>query len=1003
MKDRQKEDDLYLARLIEDPDKHFTQDNIDGITQSSFKLVQASDEDELLEEEEQEEQQQEEQQQEEQPQEPEAAQEALTPEEIEALEATAAGAQGNNGHDTAPRIGFGDFSQPTSLPRGIGTQSNVGAIEFQELRFAFEQTGTPPNLIPDAVDDMNMGTEPLPCPCNLVIIIDVSLTMVLDGGHPDASQLELAKKAAIEAIEKYELLGQPLNLTVIPFASNVYINATRTEYFGDDVASAIEFINDLNLFHEFLGPFTEYDDALKEAHHVLESQLQDEELEGYQHKVLFISDGEPTEGETGDVYPQWKTFIEDNNINVLGIVISPEVSESEYHEAFEPVVNDGDSLVVLENHEDIEGELVPNLPFKAIYLMGNVLENDSLGDPPTTLTSIAFCVVSLEEAEYYAMQAPQSSISPNGELGYIVTLDVPEEGLSVNTLLGGSLEIASDGIYSYWGPPINIPEGNLSEKILYTITDVNGDADTAELVLLLKDTVLEAYDNARYIEPLLCEHEPYGDGDEQDGDDREEDGEVAILAFAEGSGEGDYGSGDGDHEDGCPCDVFEYFYNEYQYKVDWDSKGHDHIVFYNYSQRLLLSTYDDRYHSSHENVVRENTLASLILLGNNALDDVKGRDAEYGSAAWQDLELNPGDKICFDYNFFTNDRQVSKEADFAFISIAGNGQEFVYVFSDVFDPYLYHGDVYLDNVEWEYLTGWQEGEVMIPIDWESGTYRVAFGVMDVNDNFDLSPKDKANEASMVLLDNIGLKESTLVKGNVILDPNEDVLSEDPIGVEDLILADGGLVSLISFAVDDPDDYLDNHDLSGVGAYADGSFVRIPVAGEVSFETPEGGMLQIDQYGQYLYMPPEHTDAPWEQFEYTLSEVWGTDTDTAHLTFYFTDMLPAQGSEDEGVSEVYQINLDDGPMQLLVQGLGNADVLQFNDVVDINDPNGLDIDDVITSFAQQGDDVVIRLANDGVVVLQDVGTIANVGPTPGQTVETFIEDTLNATVNVSGTV
>lgn len=271
------------------------------------------------------------------------ADEAVEAEDVaENLEAAAA--QGNNsegGSQLPPLLFDPSNAEVDSLERDLGifAQNAQNQVLFTP---PISEVESPPDVVEE------------PCPCNILLILDVSLTMF-------GEQLDKAKDAAQSILDEYASLNVPLNISVIAFASNFFQRGTRTEEFGDDVVAAKDHIDDLNLFYEGLLIFTEYDDAVREAQDVLEDNLS-ELPESYKHKVFFISDAEPTPGEGADQEPGWQTFIAENNIDVIPIAIMPDVDEEDIDEAYGPVGNPGDETIVINSSSDIDDILIPNLP-----------------------------------------------------------------------------------------------------------------------------------------------------------------------------------------------------------------------------------------------------------------------------------------------------------------------------------------------------------------------------------------------------------------------------------------------------------------------------------------------------------------------------------------------------------------------------------------------------------------------------------------------------------------
>ncbi|MFO1258532.1 MAG: vWA domain-containing protein [Gammaproteobacteria bacterium] len=792
-------------------------------------------------------------------------------------------------------------------------------------------------------------------PCaNLVLAIDVSGSM----DH----RLDIAQQAAVSLVQQYLFLGYVLDITVVPFSSgsltnNLYDGALV--YHASSSSDAISYINGLYEGYASLGFNTEYDDLLNVMQRDVLTPMLKKDC-NCQPVVYVMTDGDPTSGQgANNAINDWQEFVDEKNINVIAVLIDPD-DLGDAQNAVEPVGNDGDVPVLLSGMEDIEmlldAVIVPEQPFsfENCSLLWNV--NLDVGGPYEVIKiTIHFNADDVEPVflddlldSYNALSATISELTGY----YTVMVDVPQDGfIDILSPLGGLLRVERDGTYSYRNPYMNA-EDYLEDKFTFTYRDDELDLQAnGQLCITIEDTYPIAYDNGGYISV------------ERDS--------TFISNFASSKG--------------------------------WSESGHTHFPFtFSGSSRAFLSTHDQGF--GHNSETSENSLASFLGLDSSILDNVRSEDAVEGAAIKRSYYLEGGQVIQFDYYFATNDPNESytDDNDYAFLSLTGNGKQIVYDFADANStPDV--TNITIDSLVWSGNTGWQTGVFVVPYDWVAGNYVLGFGVMDVG-----FPSFTSGDASMLMVDNLSFySPPERIQGNVITDPNSDYLdSADPINAVDEIRADGGYVSLISFYVDgSANSYISSHNLDDlVGAYGDGSVVYVPVDEDgVSFETYWGGYLSIDQCGDYTYAGPYNPETNEEQFMYTLSERDGNDSDTAYLTFYFSDKLDYKIIQNGDDHKEFSIDLSDKPDQFILSGLESGDILDFNDVSDIDDPIGglgqPDFEDVLNSWVQQGDDVVMQLQNYSVLVLQGVGTVTGSGT--NSDLLNYLDASMNVQINVNG--
>ncbi|MDP3538853.1 MAG: FxDxF family PEP-CTERM protein [Azonexus sp.] len=115
--------------------------------------------------------------------------------------------------------------------------------------------------------------------------------------------------------------------------------------------------------------------------------------------------------------------------------------------------------------------------------------------------------------------------------------------------------------------------------------------------------------------------------------------------------------------------------------------------------------------------------------------DLNGNTAYEGSVIKQSFTVAAGDKLSFDWNFYTNEPLDNRLPDFAFVSIGGNLQTLAFA-----------ADATLASVPFDWTTGASTGTQGFTYTFmEAGTTTLAIGVVDAND---------FNMTSAVWIDNV---------------------------------------------------------------------------------------------------------------------------------------------------------------------------------------------------------------------------------------------------------
>ncbi|POG24683.1 structural toxin protein RtxA, partial [Aeromonas bestiarum] len=326
--------------------------------------------------------------------------------------------------------------------------------------------------VPTAKDNSVVVTEAGLPPFNLIMVIDTSGSMLWQIGtttNGSPNRLELAKDALNHMIDSYVVLGVPLVITVIDFASGAVLIPQTSD---PDVAKAS--ISGLPTD----GGGTNYNAPLVLAQNQLTADLANPALAGYETKVYFLSDGAPNEG---NVPAGWTSFVNNNNVEVYAVGLN--VSGNASAIAQLGLVEDhGDAVTLVNNIYDLDATLQATVPPPAT---GNVITDvdvsagvDSAGaDTPATVLQVSFTVTN--PAAYVGVA---DSINGN-----VVTFLVQGGSTGpIPTALGGHLVVNADGSYSYTPP--NDVAVDTEETFTYTIVDADGDTSSALLKILVLDT-----------------------------------------------------------------------------------------------------------------------------------------------------------------------------------------------------------------------------------------------------------------------------------------------------------------------------------------------------------------------------------------------------------------------------------------------------------------------------------------------------------------------------------
>ncbi|PHQ67232.1 MAG: hypothetical protein COB93_11240, partial [Sneathiella sp.] len=284
---------------------------------------------------------------------------------------------------------------------------------------------------------------------DIVFVIDVSGSMLSLVAGGTGNRIDAVKQAFSSVLDEYAAMSRAVNINIIAFAS-----ASSVVFSGISIADAQAFINDpSNLVPDGTTNYAAAvaDDA-NGAQGVLEDNLANSDISGFNQVVYFASDGAPSTGSgvPTDGGNQWQQFVDSNDIEVVAVGIGSGTDTVELAN----VENFGEAPIVVTDPNDLEATLVGNIP---VVEVDNVVTSGSIDLPGAdggTLTSLVYDAVSY---------------------------DVPLNGdsLEVTTNLGGMISINMLGDYVYTAPQTATP-GTI-ESFEYFLTDGDGDVSSAVL------------------------------------------------------------------------------------------------------------------------------------------------------------------------------------------------------------------------------------------------------------------------------------------------------------------------------------------------------------------------------------------------------------------------------------------------------------------------------------------------------------------------------------------
>ncbi|HGY1053464.1 TPA: type I secretion C-terminal target domain-containing protein [Aeromonas salmonicida subsp. pectinolytica] len=343
--------------------------------------------------------------------------------------------------------------------------------------------------------DLNTRVEEFSNPgTNLMIILDTSGSMDYASGVAGfATRMAIAKASILQLIGDYDDVGDVM-VRLVGFASSATTNFLGS---GDVWLTATQALNVINGITDYLGNGgTDYDDALIKAMSAYDSAGK---IIGGQSVLYFLSDGQPTEstnwpdvsgtGSSGINTAEqaaWEAFLNSNDINAYALGMGTGATAG----ALAPIAYNGSTgqqqpAIIVTDLSQLASTLSGTVQVPTI---GNLLTDAGVefgADGPAALpiTSIS------HDAD--GNPATPDVVYTTAYSGYNAITHV----LTIPTHGGGTFSVnLLTGAYSY---SLSLDVANdYTETFRYTIRDADGDVKTGVLNMITTDSSdVVAYDN----------------------------------------------------------------------------------------------------------------------------------------------------------------------------------------------------------------------------------------------------------------------------------------------------------------------------------------------------------------------------------------------------------------------------------------------------------------------------------------------------------------------------
>ncbi|WP_442962704.1 beta strand repeat-containing protein [Pseudomonas sp. Leaf48] len=372
----------------------------------------------------------------------------------------------------------GSYTYTLTKPASTSPNANDGPNTLSES-FTYKATdaagnSTTSTIVVNIVDDVpkavasDRSVTAVEIDSNLLIVLDVSGSMVDPSGVPGLSRLALAKQAISALLDKYDDLGD-VKVQLVTFSSS----ATDRTSVWTDVATAKSLLAGL-----IADGGTNYDAAVAMMKTAFNTSGK---LTGAQNVGYFFSDGKPTSGQEIGTTDEasLKTFLDANNIKNYAIGLGSGVSNAN----LDPLSYDGIS------HTNTNGVVVTDLNQLNSVLSGTVVgapvTGSLLGQGGTFGADGGFIKTITVDGTTYTYDphgnSNQGSLSFSGGAnnGTFITAS---NSLSIATNNSGTLLINLDtGDYTYISQKTTSVV--LTENIGYTVSDNDGDFASSNLTI----------------------------------------------------------------------------------------------------------------------------------------------------------------------------------------------------------------------------------------------------------------------------------------------------------------------------------------------------------------------------------------------------------------------------------------------------------------------------------------------------------------------------------------
>ncbi|MFV9657033.1 retention module-containing protein [Pseudomonas sp. NY15366] len=379
---------------------------------------------------------------------------------------------------------------PVDHPQGDGNDEEMLALDLTGMLQPGSGTtllGEFKILIEDDVpitanDKPDCIVQSAPPLVNLTLVLDVSLSM-------SGAKLAALKQAVIDLAQGYAGLSAPVHVNLITFNSGAAeIGDFTFSSVGDPGYTALlTAVNGLSA-----SGFTNYEQALSVAKTQITSDLTAPGADpAQQHKLYFISDGEPTVGKQGGDLTTW---IANNWRNFIGNVDGDGNSATNSFTAHSVGISfTGSFMGQISSNGSVINSAPASLSATLLDLAdlggsvsGDVLANDSLGaDGLGRIESVSV------DGQTFSLNEAGNGIEVSGAGSVTWSFDDTTAELTLNTATG-TLKICLDGdnagqfdFAAKSGLSFG-PSGQQTQSFTYVVSDGDGDRALANLDICIR-------------------------------------------------------------------------------------------------------------------------------------------------------------------------------------------------------------------------------------------------------------------------------------------------------------------------------------------------------------------------------------------------------------------------------------------------------------------------------------------------------------------------------------